>query len=199
VWKIRQEGGQYPQLAALCKALPANAAVVASARGEQLLADAALEAIRTRLAPRASLITPNLDEVRLLIGIDVHDREAQYEAARRLHALGPRYVLVKGGHLREDVDRCVDLLYDGNTFSELPGPRFDTKQHSRCWRQPRSGHRVRAGEGDDHARRSRARQALCRGGRRALLLARRRAWPGIAAVDGQALVGRSHRAVDGSK
>jgi hydroxymethylpyrimidine/phosphomethylpyrimidine kinase len=100
--------------------------VAASVRGEQLLADAALEAIRTRLAPRASLITPNLDEVRLLVGIDVHDREAQYEAARRLHALGPRYVLVKGGHLREDVYSCVDLLYDGNTFSELPGPRFDT-------------------------------------------------------------------------
>ena len=158
--------------------------VAASARGEQLLADAALEAIRTRLAPRASLITPNLDEVRLLIGIDVHDREAQYEAARRLHALGPRYVLVKGGHLREDVYSCVDLLYDGNTFSELPGPRFDTKQHSRCWRQHKSGHRIRAGEGDDHARRSRARQALYRGGRRALLLARRGAWPGIAAVDG---------------
>ena len=55
--------------------------VAASARGERLLAAAALEAIRTRLAPRASLITPNLDEVRLLIGIDVHDREAQYEAA----------------------------------------------------------------------------------------------------------------------
>jgi hydroxymethylpyrimidine/phosphomethylpyrimidine kinase len=100
--------------------------VAASARGEQLLADEALAAIRTKLAPRASLITPNLDEVRLLIGVDVHDREAQYAAARRLHALGPRYVLVKGGHLREDVGVCVDLLYDGNTFSELPGPRFDT-------------------------------------------------------------------------
>lgn len=102
--------------------------VAASSRGEQLLSDAALDAIRTRLAPRASLITPNLDEVRLLVGIDVHDREAQYEAARRLHALGSRYVLVKGGHLREDAleNSCVDLLYDGNAFSELAGPRFDT-------------------------------------------------------------------------
>ncbi|MGI9149086.1 MAG: bifunctional hydroxymethylpyrimidine kinase/phosphomethylpyrimidine kinase [Chloroflexota bacterium] len=100
--------------------------VAASRHGDQLLADEALAAIRTRLAPRATLITPNLDEVRLLVGVDVHDRAAQYEAARQLHALGPRYVLVKGGHLREDVDSCVDLLYDGNTFSELPGPRFDT-------------------------------------------------------------------------
>jgi hydroxymethylpyrimidine/phosphomethylpyrimidine kinase len=35
-------------------------------------------------------------------------------------------VLVKGGHLREDVDVCVDVLYDGESFTELPGPRFDT-------------------------------------------------------------------------
>jgi hydroxymethylpyrimidine/phosphomethylpyrimidine kinase len=40
--------------------------------------------------------------------------------------MGPRYVLVKGGHLVEDVDVCVDLLYDGHTFTELPGPRFAT-------------------------------------------------------------------------
>ena len=43
-----------------------------------------------------------------------------------LHGLGPRYVLVKGGHLSEDTGGCVDLLYDGQTFTELPGPRFDT-------------------------------------------------------------------------
>jgi hydroxymethylpyrimidine/phosphomethylpyrimidine kinase len=35
-------------------------------------------------------------------------------------------VLVKGGHLSEDVDTCVDLHYDGDTFTELPGPRFAT-------------------------------------------------------------------------
>ena len=56
----------------------------------------------------------------------MHDRSAQYEAAKLLHALGPRFVLVKGGHLGEDTDVCVDLLYDGHTFTELPGPRFAT-------------------------------------------------------------------------
>ncbi|WP_219416377.1 bifunctional hydroxymethylpyrimidine kinase/phosphomethylpyrimidine kinase [Pseudonocardia nigra] len=100
--------------------------VAASMHGDQLLADEALEAFRALLFPRATVITPNLDEVRLLIGIDVHDRAAQYEAAKVLHGLGPRHVLVKGGHLSEDVDGCVDLLYDGHTFTELPGPRFDT-------------------------------------------------------------------------
>ena len=100
--------------------------VAASMHGDPLLADTALDAYRTLLFPRAVLATPNLDEVRLLAGVDVHDRAAQYEAAKVMHALGPQYVLVKGGHLREDTDVCVDLLYDGHTFTELPGPRFAT-------------------------------------------------------------------------
>jgi hydroxymethylpyrimidine/phosphomethylpyrimidine kinase len=100
--------------------------VAASMHGDPLLAATALDAYRTLLFPRATVVTPNLDEVRLFVGIDVHDRAAQYEAAKVLHALGPRHVLVKGGHLSEDVDTCVDLHYDGDTFTELPGPRFAT-------------------------------------------------------------------------
>ena len=100
--------------------------VAASMHGDPLLAASALDAYRTLLFPRATVVTPNLDEVRLLAGVDVHDRAAQYAAAKALHALGPRYVLVKGGHLREDTDACVDLLFDGDTFTELPGPRFAT-------------------------------------------------------------------------
>jgi hydroxymethylpyrimidine/phosphomethylpyrimidine kinase len=100
--------------------------VAASMHGDPLLADSALDAYRTLLFPRALLATPNLDEVRLFAGVDVHDRAAQYEAAKVMHAFGSQYVLVKGGHLREDTDVCIDLLYDGHTFTELPGPRFDT-------------------------------------------------------------------------
>jgi hydroxymethylpyrimidine/phosphomethylpyrimidine kinase len=100
--------------------------VAASMHGDPLLAESALDAYRTLLFPRAVLAAPNLDEVRLLAGVDVHDRAAQYEGAKVLHAFGPQYVLVKGGHLREDADVCVDLLYDGHTFTELPGPRFAT-------------------------------------------------------------------------
>ncbi len=100
--------------------------VAASMHGDPLLADDALEAYRTVLFPRATVITPNLDEVRLLTGIDVRDRAGQYEAAKVLFAFGPRHVLVKGGHLAEDRDVCVDLHYDGHTVTELPGPRFTT-------------------------------------------------------------------------
>lgn len=100
--------------------------VAASMHGDQLLRDDALEAVRTLLFPRATLVTPNLDEVRLLVGIDVKDRVQQREAAVALYALGPRWVLVKGGHMWSDPE-CLDLLYDGREFIELPGPRYDTK------------------------------------------------------------------------
>jgi hydroxymethylpyrimidine/phosphomethylpyrimidine kinase len=100
--------------------------VAASMHGDPLLAETALDAYRTLLFPRATVLTPNLDEVRLFVGLDVRDRAGQYEAARMLHGLGPRHVLVKGGHLAGDTDRCVDLHYDGHTFTELPGPRFAT-------------------------------------------------------------------------
>ncbi len=102
--------------------------VAASMHGDQLLADDALDALRTELFPRATLVTPNLDEVRLLVGLDVTNRRLQYDAARALHALGPEWVLVKGGHLRDEGD-CMDLLHDGSRFVELVGPRFDT-QHT---------------------------------------------------------------------
>jgi hydroxymethylpyrimidine/phosphomethylpyrimidine kinase len=100
--------------------------VAASMHGDQLLRDDALDALRDELFPRATLVTPNLDEVRLLTGIAVTDRSGARESARALHALGPRWVLVKGGHMRDDPE-CVDLLYDGSTFTELPAPRLDTK------------------------------------------------------------------------
>jgi hydroxymethylpyrimidine/phosphomethylpyrimidine kinase len=100
--------------------------VAASMHGDQLLLDNALDALRTELFPRATLITPNLDEVRLLTGITVHDHDEAKEAAKALHAMGPQWTLVKGGHLHDDPE-CVDFLYDGETFIELPAKRIDTK------------------------------------------------------------------------
>ena len=104
--------------------------VAASMHGDPLLADDALAALRSQLVPRATLITPNLDEVRLLVGIDVGSRAEQYIAAKQLHALGPQWVLVKGGHLHDDLEdkdpQCLDLLYNGSDFTAFTGPRLDT-------------------------------------------------------------------------
>ncbi len=99
--------------------------VAASRHGDPLLADDALDALRRELPPRATLVTPNLDEVRLLVGVDVRSRAEQYEAATQLYALGPQWVLVKGGHLHDDPE-CLDLLYDGSDFTAFTSPRLDT-------------------------------------------------------------------------
>lgn len=99
--------------------------VCASMHGDPLLHPSALDALRTQLFPLSTLVTPNLDEVRLLVGIDVIDEESQREAARALHGLGPQWVLVKGGHLRSS-DTSTDLLFDGTEFHYFPVERVDT-------------------------------------------------------------------------
>lgn len=99
--------------------------VCASMHGDPLLAASALDSLRTQLFPLATLVTPNLDEVKLLVGIDVVDTASQRAAAEALHALGPRWVLVKGGHLRSS-ERSCDLLYDGKDFHEFASPRLPT-------------------------------------------------------------------------
>ncbi|WP_298446631.1 bifunctional hydroxymethylpyrimidine kinase/phosphomethylpyrimidine kinase [Gordonia sp. (in: high G+C Gram-positive bacteria)] len=99
--------------------------VCASMHGDPLLADDARATLVELLFPRATLVTPNLDEVRILTGIDVVDDASQQAAARELHRLGARWALVKGGHLRGS-DRSPDLLFDGARFSLLDAPRVPT-------------------------------------------------------------------------
>ena len=99
--------------------------VCASMHGDPLLHPSALDSLRGQLFPLATLVTPNLDEVRLLVDIDVIDNTSQREAARSLHALGPQWALVKGGHLRSS-SHSPDLLFDGTEFHEFDGPRIDT-------------------------------------------------------------------------
>ncbi|SON59130.1 Hydroxymethylpyrimidine/phosphomethylpyrimidine kinase [Mycobacterium simulans] len=99
--------------------------VCASMHGDALLAASALDSLRTQLFPLATLVTPNLDEVRLLVDIEVTDADTQRSAAKALHALGPRWVLVKGGHLRSSDTSC-DLLYDGTSCYEFDTPRLST-------------------------------------------------------------------------
>src|SRR3990172_5770129 len=81
------------------------------------------QALISRILPLALVVTPNLPEAEALSGISVRGREGMEEAARRIHALGPRHVLVKGGHLEGD---ALDLLWDGRDFTELSVPRVDS-------------------------------------------------------------------------
>jgi len=98
--------------------------VCVSTTGAELLAPEALDVYRQRLIPMATVITPNLPEVKVLTGVDVTDRGGLRAAAEAFTALGARWVLVKGGHLAADP---VDLLYDGDQEIELTSERIDTE------------------------------------------------------------------------
>ncbi|WP_067484496.1 bifunctional hydroxymethylpyrimidine kinase/phosphomethylpyrimidine kinase [Nocardia ignorata] len=99
--------------------------VAASMHGDPLLHASALDAVRTTLIPLATVVTPNLDEVRLITGIEVVDDPTARKAAEALHGLGAQWAIVKGGHLRTS-ETSTDLLFDGDTFQEFSAPRIGT-------------------------------------------------------------------------
>jgi hydroxymethylpyrimidine/phosphomethylpyrimidine kinase len=97
--------------------------VAVSKHGDSLLAPGAGDAVRAKLLPLATVVTPNLDEAELLTGIHAEDEAGMLDAARAIAGLGPRWVLLKGGHLRGDP---VDLLFDGRRAWRFPGERVAT-------------------------------------------------------------------------
>ena len=98
--------------------------VSVSKHGDPLLAADALQAVRSRLLPLATVATPNLDEAARLTGVRVRDEADLAAAARALLELGPRWALVKGGHLAGE---AVDLLTDGTREHWLRAPRHDNR------------------------------------------------------------------------
>lgn len=90
----------------------------------KLLKDDAIEALKKRLIPLATIITPNIPEARFLLDErEITDVEALKQAAIDLYELGSKYVLVKGGRLDGP---AVDILYDGKTLTLFEAPRIDT-------------------------------------------------------------------------
>jgi hydroxymethylpyrimidine/phosphomethylpyrimidine kinase len=98
--------------------------VMVAKSGDALLRPEAVRALIELLLPMAAVVTPNAPEATVLSGIEVKDAESAREAARRIHALGPAIVIVKGGHL--DGERSDDLLFDGRSFEILSGRRIET-------------------------------------------------------------------------
>lgn len=98
--------------------------VMISKQGAPLLADGAVERLKGRLFPRASLVTPNLREATVLLGGPVENRNQMREAARAVLELGAAAALIKGGALSGD--QAVDVFYDGAEFVEVAGPRIET-------------------------------------------------------------------------
>lgn len=98
--------------------------VMVAKSGDRLLQERAVATLRAKLLPLALVVTPNLPEAEVLAGISIATEQDREEAARRIHALGPRIVVIKGGH-REDAPD--DLVYDGETFTVIHGKRVETQ------------------------------------------------------------------------
>ena len=109
-------GSQVPQVVIIDSSGPTTASVASQV---------SYDAVRTVLVPQATVVTPNLDEIRLITGIEVVDDPTARRAAEALHALGAQWAIVKGGHLRTSPD-STDLLFDGDRFLEFTSPRIDT-------------------------------------------------------------------------
>ncbi len=100
--------------------------VMVAKGGASLLVDAAVEVLKSRLLPAATVLTPNVPEAEALSGLRVRDTDTAAEAGRALCRAGARAVLVKGGHM--EGDRVTDVLVeDGEVSAVFEGPRIDTR------------------------------------------------------------------------
>lgn len=99
--------------------------VMVAKSGDRLLREDAVRALREELLPLADVVTPNLPEAADIVGRPVETVEDMRDAARAIHGMGAKNVVVKGGHLAGGT--VTDLLFDGAQFYEYAGPRIDTK------------------------------------------------------------------------
>jgi hydroxymethylpyrimidine kinase/phosphomethylpyrimidine kinase len=98
--------------------------VMVAKSGDVLLSEDARATIKEELLPLAHVVTPNLPEASEICGFAVEDLEAMKEAAKKIHQLGPRHVLVKGGHLQSS---AVDILFNGKDFLTFESPRLNNR------------------------------------------------------------------------
>ena len=96
--------------------------VMVAKSGDRLLEEEAILALRSELLPRAHIVTPNIPEAEVLARIEIASIDDMRQAGRRILALGPRVVLVKGGHL--DSRDAVDVICTAEGADELRGPRI---------------------------------------------------------------------------
>jgi hydroxymethylpyrimidine/phosphomethylpyrimidine kinase len=97
--------------------------VMVAKGGDVLLLQDARTALVGRLLPMAYVVTPNIPEAEVLSGKSIRTDDDIHEAVRTIHAMGPRYVLVKGGHLEGP---AADYLYDGKDLLTFSGVRIHT-------------------------------------------------------------------------
>ncbi len=99
--------------------------VMRAKSGDPLIRPEAQETLVRELFPLALVVTPNLPEAEALVGFSIKGIEDMRRAAEAIHRMGPRYVVVKGGHLQGD--ESLDLLYDGERWWEFTAPHIETR------------------------------------------------------------------------
>lgn len=100
--------------------------VMVATSGDLLIENEAVAAIKSELFPFADLVTPNTDEASVLAGFPVLNEADMQRAALAIAAMGPKAVLIKGGHIHGDSTTAVDYLYDG-TFAVYRHDRIETR------------------------------------------------------------------------
>jgi hydroxymethylpyrimidine/phosphomethylpyrimidine kinase len=98
--------------------------VMISKAGAPLLRPEAMDALRTNMLPLALVLTPNIHEASALTGRRISTVDEMEDAARVLYQLGPRYVVIKGGHLP---GAPTDIVFDGGRIDRLEGTRIETR------------------------------------------------------------------------
>ncbi|KAI9296825.1 phosphomethylpyrimidine kinase [Neoconidiobolus thromboides FSU 785] len=111
--------------------------VMVSTSGSKLLREDSIATLIQTLIPQSYLITPNLDEAKLLTSLDISSIESMEQCCKKLYEMGPKYVLLKGGHLPldkelkhcaiENSEIIIDLFYDGKEFTRIEHPYIHTQ------------------------------------------------------------------------
>lgn len=98
--------------------------VMYAKNGCALMDPDSIDTLIADIVPLADMITPNIPEAEKMAGMDIRSHADMETAARRIHAMGCRAVLMKGGHSEGD---ATDILFDGQAFHYYTAPRIDTK------------------------------------------------------------------------
>jgi len=98
--------------------------VMVSKHGSKLLEDSAIESLIKKLIPLAMIITPNINEAKIISGVSIRNTSDMKKSAQIIHKMGVPYVFIKGGHLEGNAN---DLLFDGKKFIFLKNEKIQTK------------------------------------------------------------------------
>ena len=98
--------------------------VMYAKNGSALMDLSAIDTLISQIVPLADVVTPNIPEAEKITEMTIKTPDDMRQAARRIHAMGCRAAVIKGGHSSGD---ATDILFDGDNFYEYPAPRIDTK------------------------------------------------------------------------